>query len=140
MDEAESMALVERFIAAWQRLDVEELTGYFTDDALYHNIYSLETEKKDLTLILAGDHIYKMDYGQMIAAHQANQADLTVGCIPVPRALSKQFGVVTNIRKADVSEDSGWVELDIDGEPAEVERALDYCRSRGIGVQRLEAA
>jgi glucose-1-phosphate adenylyltransferase len=36
-----------------------------------------------------------MDYGQMIAAHQANQADLTVGCIPVPRALSKQFGVVT---------------------------------------------
>jgi glucose-1-phosphate adenylyltransferase len=76
-----------------QRANEEWYRG--TADALYHNIYSLETEKKDLTLILAGDHIYKMDYGQMIAAHQANQADLTVGCIPVPRALSKQFGVVT---------------------------------------------
>ena len=48
--------------------------------------------------------------------------------------------MVTNIRRADVAQDSGWVELDLDGEPAEVERALEYCRSRGIGVQRLEPA
>ena len=59
---------------------------------------------------------------------------------PVIYRMGQEYKVVTNIRKADVSEDSGWVELDIDGEPAEVERALDYCRSRGIGVQRLEAA
>jgi glucose-1-phosphate adenylyltransferase len=76
-----------------QRANEEWYRG--TADALYHNIYSLETEKKDITLILAGDHIYKMDYGQMIAAHQANQADLTVGCIPVPRSESRHFGVVT---------------------------------------------
>ena len=44
-----------------QRANEEWYRG--TADALYHNIYSLETEKKDLTLILAGDHIYKMDYG-----------------------------------------------------------------------------
>ncbi len=59
---------------------------------------------------------------------------------PVIYRMGQDFKVVTNIRRADVSQDSGWVELDIDGEPAEVERALDYCRSRGIGVQRLEAA
>ena len=76
-----------------QRANEEWYRG--TADALYHNIYSLETEKKDLTLILAGDHIYKMDYGEMIQAHLDNHADLTVGCIPVPRAETKHFGIVT---------------------------------------------
>jgi len=45
-------------------------------------------------LILAGDHIYKMDYGDMIRAHIAHGADLTVGCIPVPVRDSVHFGVV----------------------------------------------
>lgn len=75
-----------------QRANEEWYRG--TADALYHNIYSLETEKKELTLILAGDHIYKMDYGEMINAHIRNQADLTVGCIPVPRCDTKHFGIV----------------------------------------------
>ena len=65
-----------------------------TADAIYHNIYSLETEKKELTIILAGDHIYKMDYGEMIAAHRKSNADMTVGCIPIPLAESDQFGVM----------------------------------------------
>ena len=65
-----------------------------TADAIYHNIYSLETEKKDLTLILAGDHIYKMDYGEMLRAHLANAADLTVGCIPVPLTDTRHFGIM----------------------------------------------
>jgi glucose-1-phosphate adenylyltransferase len=76
-----------------QRANEEWYRG--TADALYHNIYSLETEKKDITLILAGDHIYKMDYGAMIAAHIQNKADLTIGCIPVPRTETRQFGIVT---------------------------------------------
>jgi L-aspartate semialdehyde sulfurtransferase ferredoxin len=59
---------------------------------------------------------------------------------PIIYRLGQDFKVVTNIRRADVAEDSGWVELDLDGEPAEVDRALEYCRSRGIGVQRLEPA
>ena len=59
---------------------------------------------------------------------------------PVIYRMGQQFKVVTNIRRADVGEDHGWVELDIDGEPAEVERALEYCRSRGIEVQRMEPA
>jgi glucose-1-phosphate adenylyltransferase len=76
-----------------QRANEEWYRG--TADALYHNIYSLETEKKELTLILAGDHIYKMDYGEMIQAHRDNQADLTVGCFPVPRGETKHFGIVS---------------------------------------------
>ena len=59
---------------------------------------------------------------------------------PVIYRMGQDYKVVTNIRRADVSEDSGWVELEIDGEPAEVERALEYCRSRGIGVQKLGPA
>lgn len=59
---------------------------------------------------------------------------------PVIYRMGQQFKVVTNIRRADVGEDRGWVELDIDGEPAEVERALEYCRSRSIEVQRMEPA
>ncbi len=59
---------------------------------------------------------------------------------PIIYRLGQEYKVVTNIRRADVAQDSGWVELDLDGEPAEVERALEYCRSRGIGVQRLESA
>jgi glucose-1-phosphate adenylyltransferase len=75
-----------------QRANEEWYRG--TADALYHNIYSLETEKKELTLILAGDHIYKMDYGEMIQDHLQNKADLTVGCIPVPREETKHFGII----------------------------------------------
>ena len=59
---------------------------------------------------------------------------------PIIYRLGQEYKVVTNIRRANVAQDSGWVELDLDGEPAEVERALEYCRSRGIGVQRLEPA
>jgi L-aspartate semialdehyde sulfurtransferase ferredoxin len=56
---------------------------------------------------------------------------------PVIYRMGQDFHVVTNIRRADVGEDNGWVELDVDGEQAEVDRALEYCRSRGIGVQPL---
>jgi ABC-type methionine transport system ATPase subunit len=57
---------------------------------------------------------------------------------PIIYRLGQDFKVVTNIRRADVGNDTGWVELDLDGETAEVDRALEYCRSRGIGVDKLE--
>lgn len=76
-----------------QRANEEWYRG--TADALYHNIYSLETEKKELTLILAGDHIYKMDYGELIAFHKQNHADLTIGCIPVLRSECRHFGILS---------------------------------------------
>jgi ABC-type methionine transport system ATPase subunit len=59
---------------------------------------------------------------------------------PVIYRLGQEYKVVTNIRRADVDNDSGWVEVDLDGEPTEVERALEYCRGRGIDVQKLGPA
>ena len=57
---------------------------------------------------------------------------------PVIYRMGQDYKVVTNIRRADVGEDTGWLEMDLDGEQAETDRALEYCRSRGIGVQPLK--
>jgi glucose-1-phosphate adenylyltransferase len=65
-----------------------------TADAIYQNIYSIEKEEPRYVLVLAGDHIYKMDYGDMIRAHIDTQADLTIGCIPVPLREGHHFGVM----------------------------------------------
>jgi glucose-1-phosphate adenylyltransferase len=75
-----------------QRIDEHWYKG--TADAIYQNIYSIEKEEPRYVLILAGDHIYKMNYGEMIRSHLDNHADLTVGCIPVPLRDCRQFGVV----------------------------------------------
>ncbi|MGL6095460.1 MAG: glucose-1-phosphate adenylyltransferase [Fimbriiglobus sp.] len=75
-----------------QRIDETWYKG--TADALYQNIYSLEKDAPDFVLILAGDHIYKMDYGTMVDAHQWSHADLTVGCIPIPVAEARHFGIM----------------------------------------------
>src|SRR3954466_12801351 len=64
-----------------QRIDETWYKG--TADAIYQNIYSIEREDAKHILILAGDHIYKMDYGLMIRAHVERGADVTIGCIPV---------------------------------------------------------
>jgi glucose-1-phosphate adenylyltransferase len=75
-----------------QRIDEHWYKG--TADAIYQNIYSLEKVESTFTLILAGDHIYKMDYSQMIDFHRDNRADVTIGCIPVPLEESRHFGVM----------------------------------------------
>ena len=75
-----------------QRIDETWYKG--TADSLYQNIYSLEREDAEFVLILAGDHIYKMDYGLMIRTHKQRGADATIGCIPVPLAEVKQFGIM----------------------------------------------
>src|SRR2546427_3055513 len=75
-----------------QRIDEHWYKG--TADAIYQNIYSIEKADPRLVLILAGDHIYKMDYGDMIEAHLERHATITIGCIPVPRAEGKHFGII----------------------------------------------
>jgi len=65
-----------------------------TADAIYQNIYSIEKANCRYTLILAGDHIYKMNYAEMVQAHIDRNADLTIGCIPIPLHESDQFGVM----------------------------------------------
>jgi glucose-1-phosphate adenylyltransferase len=65
-----------------------------TADAIYQNLYTLEMDKPDEVLILAGDHIYKMNYYNMIDFHRDNEADLTVGVVEVEKEKSVHFGVV----------------------------------------------
>ena len=75
-----------------QRIDETWYKG--TADAIYQNIYSIERERAEHVLILAGDHIYKMDYGHMIRAHKERGADVTIGCIPVPLSEVRHFGIM----------------------------------------------
>jgi glucose-1-phosphate adenylyltransferase len=75
-----------------QRIDETWYKG--TADAIYQNIYSIERERAEYVLILAGDHIYKMDYGHMLRAHIERRADVTIGCIPVPLSETKHFGIM----------------------------------------------
>ena len=57
---------------------------------------------------------------------------------PVIYQLGKQFEIVTNIRRADVTGDHGWVMLEITGEPEEMERGVAYLQSRGVEVEPVE--
>lgn len=65
-----------------------------TADAVYQNIDIIESYGPDHIIILAGDHIYKMDYEPMLQQHYEKQADVTVGCIEVPRMDATGFGVM----------------------------------------------
>jgi glucose-1-phosphate adenylyltransferase len=65
-----------------------------TADAIYQNLYTLEMDRPDEVLILAGDHIYKMNYYSMIDVHREQNADLTVGVVEIEKSKSKHLGVV----------------------------------------------
>jgi len=65
-----------------------------TADAIYQSIDMLRSQSPELVLILAGDHIYKMDYGAMLADHVKQKAQLTIGCLEVPLDEAKDLGVM----------------------------------------------
>ncbi|TWT32776.1 glucose-1-phosphate adenylyltransferase [Blastopirellula retiformator] len=75
-----------------QRIDEQWYQG--TADAVYQNIYAMEKHRPDYVMILAGDHIYKMNYAKMIDYHIDNGADLTIGALPVSPEEAKAFGVM----------------------------------------------
>ena len=85
------------FVEVWpasQRTSENWYAG--TVDAVYQNIDVIREQNPEYLLILAGDHIYKMDYGAMVAAHADWQADLTIACIEVPvEEAANSYGVVT---------------------------------------------
>lgn len=91
--EAEKGEFVE-LVPAQQWTD--EDTWYLgTADAVYQCLDILGSHQPEQVLILAGDHIYKMDYGEMLAEHVATNADFTVACISVPLDEAHHFGVMT---------------------------------------------
>ena len=79
-------------IPAQQRIGEDWYRG--TADAIYQNLYTVQDLNPDLILILAGDHIYKMNYRQMIDFHEEKKADMTVACISMPKETSTDFGVI----------------------------------------------
>lgn len=66
-----------------------------TADAIYQNSYLLERSDAKWTIILSGDHIYRMDYATMLETHKSSGADATVACMKVPLNEAQQFGVIT---------------------------------------------
>ncbi len=79
-------------LPASQRIDTEWYAG--TADAIYQNLDILRTLHPHFVLVLAGDHVYKMDYGPMLAFHAEHKADMTVGCMEVPLREASAFGVM----------------------------------------------
>ena len=83
------------FVELWpaqQRIQEQWYKG--TADAVFQNLDIIRNIRAEYVLILAGDHIYKMDYGQMLASHVRNKADMTVACINVPIDDARAFGVI----------------------------------------------
>ncbi len=80
-------------LPAQQRIETSWYQG--TADAVYQNLDIIRNHDPGYVLILAGDHVYKMDYGPMIARHVERQADVTVGVVEVPIAQARHFGVMS---------------------------------------------
>ena len=99
-----------------------------TADAIYQNLAFVESYKPDKVLILSGDHIYRMDYEQMIAAHEARGADVTIAAMPVPWEETQRFGVM-------VTNTDGWI-TDFQ---EKVRHATSNLASMGIYVFRAAA-
>jgi glucose-1-phosphate adenylyltransferase len=73
-----------------------------TADAVWQNLDLIHEQHRRYTLVLAGDHIYKLDYRALIARHAASGAGVTVACVPVPQDEASHFGVLD-------LDSSGWV-------------------------------
>ncbi len=80
-------------LPAQQRID-ETMWYRGTADAVWQNVDILSSEGPEYVVVLAGDHVYRMDYGAMLEDHVARGADVTVGCLEVPRMEATGFGVM----------------------------------------------
>ena len=79
-------------LPAQQRVDEHWYQG--TADAVYQNLYSIQSDDPEQVLILAGDHVYKMNYKLMLDFHRESKADLTIGVVQVPVEEAKDVGVI----------------------------------------------
>jgi glucose-1-phosphate adenylyltransferase len=116
-----------------QRIDEKWYQG--TADAVYQNIYTLEKERPEYVVILAGDHIYKMDYGKLVAFHQEQGAEVTISALRVrTREAARQFGIM------EIDEESrvvGFEEKPV--EPKTIPGDGDYCLA-SMGIYVFNAA
>jgi glucose-1-phosphate adenylyltransferase len=80
-----------------------------TADAVYQNIHLMRVSAPEYVVILGGDHIYKMDYGILLAHHVAKGADVTIACVVVPLERASAFGIM--------AVDSNWRVIDFQEKP-----------------------
>ncbi len=84
------------FVELWPAQQRIAETAWYagTADAVFQNLDIIRNHDPEFVLVLAGDHIYKMDYGSMIAYHVESGADMTIGCIEVPIERARELGVM----------------------------------------------
>ncbi len=81
------------FLPAQQRID--EVHWYRgTADSVYQNIDIIKDHKPTFVLILAGDHVYKMDYAKLILDHISHDDPLTIACVPIPKEQASAYGIM----------------------------------------------
>jgi glucose-1-phosphate adenylyltransferase len=80
-------------LPASQRIEESWYRG--TADAVYQNLDIIRSHKPEFVLVLAGDHIYKMDYGKMLSDHVSSKADVTVGVVEAPIGAAEELGTMT---------------------------------------------
>ena len=120
-----SHSLIRHIVNGWSRFNYE--MGQFVDiipaeqwvkeeawfqgtaDAVYQSLDIIETHHPRYVVVLAGDHVYKMDYGEVLAAHVNSDADVTVACTTAPVSEASGFGVLTV--------DAGFVVTDFTEKP-----------------------
>lgn len=85
------------FVELWPAQQRVAETSWYagTADAVFQNLDIIRNHNPEYVLILAGDHIYKMDYGAMIAHHVESGADMTVGCLEMETERAREFGVMS---------------------------------------------
>jgi glucose-1-phosphate adenylyltransferase len=110
MTQYKALSLNRHIREGWTGIVAQELGEFFeimppmqrtganwymgTADAVYQNIYSIGSEQPSYVIILSGDHIYKMDYSRMLAAHQESGAEVTLATLPIAPDEVSRFGVV----------------------------------------------
>jgi len=87
-------------VPAQQRISETWYLG--TADSIYQNLYLVNEEMPDNVLILAGDHVYKMDYARMLQFHRQKRADLTVAVVEVPKEKAQYLGILEVDKKMRV--------------------------------------
>lgn len=123
-----------------QRISADWYKG--TADAIYQNIYAIHDHDPKMVLILAGDHVYKMDYQKMIARHEEMGADLTVACVEAPKESSVSLGVIEADKKGFVTgfQEKPQTPKTIPGSPSKIYASMGiYLFNQDMLVKELEA-
>ncbi|MCX7927509.1 MAG: glucose-1-phosphate adenylyltransferase [Candidatus Omnitrophica bacterium] len=111
-----------------------------TADAIYQNLNTLEIDPPEDVLILAGDHVYKMNYATMISYHRQVGADMTVGVVEVDKSMCSQFGVIEVDKKGRVKDflEKPQVPKTIPNKPDKIYASMGiYVFKRNVLVEQL---